>query len=89
MKDKMTVTLIDSGSSINLISNKIFKKLVEPAKIEKSKKKKGFQQRVKAFKGLTPIQSKFKVFKCRITVEYLVSIMMERFVRWHGVFIQL
>ena len=74
IKDKLIMALIDCGSSVNNISNTLYKQLGEPSQIRMC-----YKNIIAANNGKMPvmgsadIQVQLQKFKCEITVEFLVT----------------
>ena len=74
IKDKLIMALIDCASSVNIISNTLYKQLGEPIQIRMC-----YKNIIAANNGKMPvmgsadIQVQLQKFKCEITVEFLVT----------------
>ena len=73
-KDKLTKALIDSGSSVNLLSNALYQQLGEPGQIRVCNKNIIAANNGKMpVKGSTAIQVQLQKFTPEITVEFPVT----------------
>ena len=74
IKDKLIMALIDSGSSVNIISDTLYKQLGEPSQIRMCNKNIIAATNAKMpVMGSADIQVPLQTFTCEITVEFLVT----------------
>ena len=74
IKDKFIMALIDSGSSVNIISDTFYKQLGEPSQIRMCSKNKIAANNGKMpIMGSADIQVQLQKFTCETTVKFLVT----------------
>ena len=74
IKNKLIMALIDSGSSVNIISDTLYKQLGEPSQIRMCNKNIIAANNGKMpIMGSADIQIQLKKFTCEITVKFLVT----------------